>query len=427
MGEPATAPVRLAIVGAGGRGRTYARWAMDHPDRATVVAVAEPDVERRSLFRAEHSLDEDVVLTDWRALLDRPRIADAVVIATQDAGHREPAIALARLGYDVLLEKPLAPSEEDCRDIAEAAEAAGVVFAVCHVLLYAPYTRLIKEIIGSGRLGDVVSVHHLEPVGYWHQAHSYVRGNWRREADSSSMLMAKSCHDIDWLQHVVGEPATRVSSFGGIRHFTADNRPEGAANRCVDCVLKETCTFSATRFYGGLLASGDVGWPLDTVVLEPTRDRLDEALAHGPYGRCVYACDNDVVDHQVVNLEFGSGATASFTMTAFSEIGHRQTQIFGTRGHLTCDGRTISVREFGPELGSGTTELIDLATIGDATAGGGHGGGDWALMVAFTTAVAARDTSGIHSGPAASLSSHRTVFAAERARRRGTVETIDEL
>lgn len=421
--KPSTA-VTLAVIGAGGRGTSYARWARDHPGRATVVAVAEPDAERRARFRAEHDLSEDATFTDWRDLLDCPRVADAVVIATQDAGHRDPAVALTGLGYDVLLEKPLAPNEGDCREIAASAEAAGVVFAVCHVLLYAPYTRVIKEVITSGRLGDVVNIQHLEPVGFWHQAHSYVRGNWRLAAESSSMLMAKSCHDIDWLQHIVGEPATRVSSFGGLRHFTAANRPDGAASRCVDCSLQETCTFSATRFYGGLLAAGDVGWPLDTVVGEPTQEAVDEALARGPYGRCVYACDNDVVDHQVVNLEFGSGATASFTMTAFAEMGHRRTQIFGTKGELACDGRVITIREFGPQLGSGTTQIIDLSTVGDATAGGGHGGGDGGLMEAFIEAVSTRDTSGIHSGPAASLSSHRTVFAAERARERGTVEAI---
>jgi predicted dehydrogenase len=222
------------------------------------------------------------------------------------------------------------------------------MLAVCHVLRYAPYTRLVRSLVDAGAAGDIVSVQHHEPVGFWHQAHSFVRGNWRREDLASFMLLAKSCHDIDWLQHIVGHPIARVSSFGGLHHFVAANRPDGAADRCVECPahVESACPYSAVRLYNGLLESGDHGWPLDVVLSEFTAPALQTALRTGPYGRCVYACDNDVVDHQVVALEFAGGVTASFTMNAFNTGGHRRTRIFGTRGELVCDGTTVTVHDF---------------------------------------------------------------------------------
>jgi predicted dehydrogenase len=265
-----------------------------------------------------------------------------------------------------------------------------------------------------------MSVQHLEPVGFWHQAHSYVRGNWRRSDLATSMLMAKSCHDLDWLQHVLGRPPLRVSSFGSLTHFTAANRPAGAADRCVDCPVEASCPYSAPRLYRGLLEAGEHRWPLSVVVDDYTPAALDEALRRGPYGRCVYACDNDAVDHQVVALEFPGGATATFTMTAFSQAGHRRTRLFGTRGELTGDGETIRVYDFLTRA----ERLITPAPMGAMDAAGGHAGGDAGLMDAFTAAVATGNRDLIMSGPGESLASHLAVFAAERARLNGTVETI---
>lgn len=420
-------PVRIAIVGAGDRGSTYAAWVADHPDRARVVAVAEPNAVRRERLADAHEVPAQHRYDDWHALLDGPRVADLVVVATRDREHRDPAVALAGAGYHLLLEKPMAPTEAECREITAAAHAAGVMVAVCHVLLYTPYTRVVRDVVRSGRIGRVMSVQHLEPVGWWHQAHSFVRGHWAREDDGAFMLLAKSCHDVDWLQHVVGEPAVAVSSFGSLQHFTAKDRPDRASDRCVTCDLQDTCPYSATRLYRGLLARGETGWPVSTVVDEVTPAALDEALATGPWGRCVYDCDNDVVDHQVVAIEYASGATASFTMTAFAEAGHRQTRIFGTHGEVRCDGETVEVVEFGGLPGDSRRETIDVGSLGDATAGGGHGGGDGGLMDAVVTAVATGDRSGVWSGIDVSLETHRTVFAAERARRLGTVERLDRL
>ena len=414
------APVSLIVVGAGQRGTGYANWALRHPDRARVVAVAEPRDVRRARFAAEHGITAENNVVSWEDLAGRPRFADAVLICTQDRMHEEPAEAFAAAGYHILLEKPMAPDEAGCRRIVAAVERAGVMLAVGHVMRYTPYTRAVKEIVDSGQLGEIMSIQHLEPVGFWHQAHSFVRGNWRRADLANTMLMAKSCHDLDWLTHILGRVPQRVSSFGSLTHFTAANRPAGAADRCLACPVEADCAYSAPRLYGELLARGHQGWPLSVLVEDFTPAALDEALRDGPYGRCVYACDNDVVDHQVVALEYPGAATATFTMTAFSQQADRATRIFGTRGELTGDGRDVTVYDFLTRA----ERHVSLAPQGAMNAAEGHGGGDGGLMDAFTAAVAAQDPGLILSGPRESLASHLAVFAAERARRDGTVETL---
>jgi predicted dehydrogenase len=414
------APVSMLVIGAGQRGSGYARWVRRHPDRAKVVAVAEPREARRTRLAAEHGIAAGNVAADWRELADRGRLADAVLICTQDRMHAEPAEAFAALGYHILLEKPMAPDEAGCRRIVAAVENGDVMLAVGHVLRYTPYTRAVKEIVAGGQLGEIMSVQHLEPVGFWHQAHSYVRGNWRRADLAASMLMAKSCHDLDWLQYILGRVPLRVSSFGSLTHFTAANRPAGAADRCVACSVEASCAYSAPRLYRGLLERGEHRWPLSVVIEDFSADALEEALRDGPYGRCVYACDNDVVDHQVVALEFPGATTATFTMTAFSKSANRSTRLFGTRGELTGDGQTIRVYDFLTRA----ERLVTPSSAGAMTAAGGHSGGDAGLMDAFTAAVATGNRELIRSGPRESLASHLAVFAAERARLNGTVETI---
>ncbi|MDI1463159.1 Gfo/Idh/MocA family oxidoreductase [Catellatospora sp. KI3] len=413
-------PVRLALIGAGDRGTGYARWALAHPDRARVVAVAEADPDRRERLAAAHGIAEQHRYPDWRELLAARPDADAVVIATQDSGHVEPALAAAAAGLHIMLEKPMAPTPADCVRVVDAVREAGVLLAVCHVLRYAPYTRMVKHLVDSGAIGEIVSVQHHEPVGFWHQAHSFVRGNWRRQDLSSFMLLAKSCHDLDWLQHIVGRDIAKVSSFGGLRHFRPEHRPEGAADRCLDCAVEPACPYSAKRLYGGRLAQGQHSWPLSVVTPVFTEEALLAALREGPYGRCVYACDNDVVDHQVVAMEFDGGASAVFTMNAFNTGGHRRTRLFGTRGELVCEGDDITVYDFV----SGATTRHDPSTVGGADAAGGHGGGDAGLMDAFVAAVATGDAGHILSGPAQTLNSHLATFAAEQARLDGTVVTV---
>ncbi|WP_240777324.1 Gfo/Idh/MocA family protein [Nonomuraea basaltis] len=407
-------PVRVVLVGAGIRGEIYGHWIAEHPERADVVAVAEPHPDRRRIAASRHGLPASALFEDWRELVGRPRFADAVIITTQDAQHVEPAVAFAEAGYAVLLEKPIAPTEEECRRVVDAVARNKVPFGVCHVLRYTPYTRVLRNLLAEGRIGEIVNVDHIEPVGFAHYAHSYVRGNWRREQTSAPMLLAKSCHDLDWLGHIVGRPVRAVSSFGSLSYFVPGNRPVVAADRCPDCVLQDSCAYSAVRIYGEHLAAGDLAWPLSVLTPDPTEQSVAAALRTGPYGRCVWACDNDVVDRQVVALEFDGGVTATFTMTAFSTSRPRMTHIFGTMGEIFCDGSIIRVTDFRTR----ETQTIDVtAPAADDPLLSGHSGGDAGLMNDFITAVATWDDHWITGTAAEALAAHELVFAAERARR----------
>jgi predicted dehydrogenase len=405
-------PVELVIVGAGDRGTVYASYASEHPDLVKVVGVAEPREFYRQRIVNQHDIHPENVFSDWKDLAKKERFADAVVIATQDSMHLGPAIALANKGYHMLLEKPMAPDEESCKTIIKAALDNKILFAVAHVLRYTSYTRRLREIIDSGAIGEVISLHRLEPVGYWHQAHSFVRGNWRREDESSFMLLAKSCHDIDWIRYIVGEKCKAVSSFGSLVHFREENKPVNSGERCLSCTYEQKCPYSAKKIYLGFISRGQTGWPVSVITPDVTEENVIEALLTGPYGRCVYLCDNDVVDHQVVNMEFEGGKTASFTMTAFTEAGGRRTSIFGTKGEIYGDGVKIRVFDFL----SDTVETYDTAP--DSTmALEGHSGGDYGLIEAFVSAVAQGDASRILSGPKETLESHLMVFAAEMSRK----------
>jgi predicted dehydrogenase len=411
--------VKLALAGAGGRGTAYAEWALEHPEAAKVVAVAEPRAEIRARFAARHGIAEQNCFESWEQLLQAGRIADAVMICTQDRMHTEPAIAFASQGWHVMLEKPMAPTAQECREIVAAAHRGGGIFAVCHVLRYTPYTKALKATLDSGAIGDLVSVQHLEPVGFWHFAHSYVRGPWRNEALSSSMLLAKSCHDLDWLRHVVGTPYSRVSSFGSLKHFRPENAPAGATTRCVSCPLEHDCAYSAKRIYS--IGLSEKSFAVRHVVDVLEEARLEKALQDGQYGACVYHTDNDVVDSQVVNMEFADGVTGSFTVTAFSPMEDRKTRIFGSRGMLEGDGDYLKVYDFNTEQ----TTVTKIKKRGGVGAGAGHGGGDAGMIEAFVTAVAENDQSLVLSGPDESLETHLAVFAAEQARLDGTVESVD--
>ncbi len=411
--------VKIIIAGAGGRGSGYSEYAGIHPDQAKIVGVAEPRDYYRDRMAREHGIAEENVYRDWRDMAESEVFADAVIIATQDTMHREPAIAFLRKGYHVLLEKPMGPDQESCRAIAAEAESAKGIFAVCHVMRYTEYTRQLKALVESGVIGDLVSVQHLEPVGYWHQAHSFVRGKWRNETESSPMLLSKSCHDLDWIRHIIGRRCTKISSFGNLFHFKGSQKPAGAAQRCVECDIEKECPYSAKKIYLGRIAKGHTGWPVDVLTQDVTTDGVQEALAQGPYGRCVYASDNDVVDHQVVNMLFEGGATAAFTMTAFNEAGHRKTRIFGTRGELYGDGAKIDLFDFL----SDEHKIIDTAST-DGSIAGGHGGGDYGLMQSFVSAVSSGDASHILSGPGQALETHLMVFAAEEARKHNSVEDV---
>jgi len=275
---------------------------------------------------------------------------------------------------------------------------------------YIQSTRMLKQIIDAGQIGDIVNIQHLEPVGYWHQGHSFVRGNWRNWQESNFMLMTKSCHDLDWLRYMMGVKCLAVSSFGELKYFKKSEKPveAGEAKGCVECPFELKCPYSAIKLYiRDCIEKGNTSWPVNTLEPEPTVENIMADLQNSPYGRCVFECDNDVVDNQVVNLLFEGQRTASFTMTAFNKADFRKTRIFGTLGELFCDGHVIEHFDF-------LTERKIITEIPPDV--GDHAGGDYRLMLAFTEAVARGDQNLIMSGIDETLESHLIVFAAERAR-----------
>ncbi len=419
-GRPLQRALRVAIAGGGARGSAYARHLDTSDGKAVVCAVAEPREAIRRAMATTYAIPRNAQFADWRDMVASPRTCDAVVISLHDSEHLEAATAFAAAGYDILLEKPMAPTLAECRRIVAATEQANVWLGVCHVLRYTPYTSLVRSLIEGGAIGDIANVQHLEPVGFWHFAHSYVRGNWHREETSAPVLLTKSSHDIDWLSYIIGRPATRVSSFGSLLHFRPEHAPTGAAERCLDCAVEDTCAYSAVRIYrAGLTPDRRESYFTAVVAPEYNEDALTHALRNGPYGRCVYSGQNDVADHQVVSIEYEGGVTAAFTLTAFSPLENRRTRIFGTEGQIATDGNTVELFDFR----SGSTTLHEAGN-GGVSAGEGHAGGDVAMIRAFVSALCNGEPSQFSSDGRTSLTTHAIVFAAEEARHRGTVVNL---
>ncbi|XP_077312075.1 putative oxidoreductase YteT [Lithobates pipiens] len=413
--------VSVIIVGAGSRGFVYGFYGVNFPKRMKVVGVVDPRSAARENMKKYHEVDEDKYFEDWREAVEREKFADAVIITTPDKLHRQREVR-ALLRSLNLCSSGVTP--EDCREIVSTCKEKAVLLAVGHVLRYHPVSIQIKELIDSGVIGDIVHIQHMEPVGFWHFAHSYVRGNWRNEAESTFSLLAKSCHDIDLISYWMGKQrCMKVSCFGALSHFTKENKPSGASSRCLDCAVEGACPYSAQKIY---LNQGHFGWPVSVVCSNGVYDieSLTEALRTGPYGRCVYECDNDVCTNQVVNMEFEGGRTAAFTMMAFTyALGGRSTSIYGTKGELHHRGRgPITVCKFL------TNEEVTLPAKNNAFVPpylGGHDGADYNLIEAFISAVAKGDPSRIVTGPEDTLRSHLLVFHAERSRRENRVVNID--
>jgi predicted dehydrogenase len=415
--------ITFALIGAGSRGLTvYADYIRQNPEQAQVVAVAEPRDVNRNRAVELHNIKPENVFKTWQDLLDRPKLADAVIIATNDRMHAEPAILAASKRYHILLEKPIAPTPAECIQIVDTVRKNNVTFAVGHVLRYAPYYEKIKQLIDEDALGQLCNIQHLEGVSWWTYAHSYVRGIFARESKSSFMLLAKSCHDIDLIRWWVGKKCLAVSSFGSLNHFRPENKPKGAADRCMDCPLADhQCPYSAKKFYFDRLHKNELGRPLHMVISEFTDAALEKALREGPYGRCVYQCDNDVVDHQVVSMHFEDNIDVNFTMSAFTPKG-RQTRIMGSKGYLEGDEETIRVLDFASQK---WTQYDAAKLYGDLKIG--HGGGDARLVQSFINAVRSGNPNFIKTGPDITLESHMMVFAAERARRENRIVRIEEM
>jgi len=462
--DPKSVPIQAVLIGAGQRGGdAYGPYALAHADQVRFVAVAEPDEKRRQSFASRHHIPLENQFSTWEDLLAKPALGEAALVCTQDWQHVQPTLAALRAGYHVLLEKPMATIETDCLRLVQASQENGRQLHICHVLRYTHHFKLMREIIQSGKLGEVIDVDHRENVAFWHMAHSYVRGNWRNGGQSSPMILAKCCHDLDILPWVLGRRCESLSSVGELTHFKAENAPTGAPARCLDgCPASQTCPYFAPWLYLQLTplwrsfvdtASGPEKaimqvylrapwlirlfsplstdlhrlahfqeWPVSVLTDDPTPENLLEALRSGPYGRCVYRCDNDVVDHQVVSMKFTGGLSVSLGMHGHSHNEYRTTRIEGTRGRLLAEfglgGSWIQVDEH-------RSDRRTRYNTGAGT-GSGHGGGDFELMAAFVDSIRRGDAGTARTTVGQALESHLMAFAAERARLEGRVVMLDQ-
>lgn len=409
--------MKYILIGAGSRGMVYGVNAQQLGVEISAIAELRPD----RLEYASEILDvpENMRFRDAGDLLSLGKIADAAIIASLDRDHYAHVMQALDCGYDILLEKPISPDPGECIAIEEKANALGRSITVCHVLRYAPFFVELKNLIDSGELGRIVAIKHSENIGNFHMAHSFVRGNWRNDSMTSPIILQKSCHDLDILLWLTGSHCKRVSAFGSLTYFRPENAPEGAATRCLDCPHAKACRFDAWQAYQPMLGQ----WPADVVCLEQTEEALKEALRNGPYGRCVYKCDNNVCDHMSVALEFEDGITATFSLTAQTSNIHRNIHIMCEHGEIEADDLdgTIIVTHF--RRNSAEIPIRRTITLGSRL--DGHGGGDEAIMADFTAGLQ-KDSKCSRSAISHSVESHLMACAIEKARLTGQVVELEQ-
>lgn len=408
-------PVRVLVIGAGSRGSVYASYSQQYKGSMQVVGVADPNDSRRTKMQRENGIPESQCFRDWRDALGVPKFADAVIIATPDNMHYAPCMKALQMGYDVLLEKPIAQTAKECTDILHQARKYGRIVGVCHVLRYAPYFRALKRVIDEGRIGDIISIQHLEPVRFHHMAHSYVRGNWHSSKETTPIIIAKACHDLDIIRWLLGKPCKRVQAFGDLSFYTKKNEPKGAADRCMDCSVERECAFSALKIYE---REHKYLYVFDDLPEERAAKnaKIRDYLRTTNYGRCVFRCDNDQCDHFLTNLEFADGVTASMQMEALTSYGGRKTRIMGTKGDIVGDMKEFTLTDFL----TGTHYLWD-EDISRLPGYEGHGGGDWGIVKDFLEAVSHQDEKYLSSTIDVSVESHVMGFKAEESRKKGKV------
>ena len=403
----------VAILGVGARGGdVYGRIMATLPEKFKITALCDLREERLSFYGEEFSVPkENRFNTEEEFFLEKR--ADALIVATQDADHVRHAIKAFELGYDILLEKPITDSIKEAKRLLAAQKKHGCKALVCHVLRYAPAFVKASEVLESGAIGRLITITALERVGYWHQAHSFVRGNWRTTKYTAPMILAKCCHDLDLLQHYAKSKCKSVSSLGDLIHFRSENAPEGASDRCTQCKYIDTCPYSAKRIYIDMWKSDgspEDKWPYDIITQAPHDEKkLTDAIENGPYGRCVFACDNDVVDHQLTNIAFENGVKATLTMMAFTHDGGRRITFFGTEGELILEEQadSLTLKKFGEK-----PETIEFHT--ENIAGYYHGGGDYYLIEELYEALSGKDNPA--TSLEASIESHLMGIYAEKSR-----------
>ena len=409
------APVKAVTaitLGAGNRGNVYGNYAEEYPEHLNIIGVAEPIDIRNERYCTQHNIAADKRFTTWEHVFDQPKMADAIIITTPDDLHYGPCMAALEKGYDVLLEKPIAPTESECRDILALSEKTGGIVAVCHVLRYAPYFIELRKLIQDGSIGELISIQHFEPIEHVHMAHSFVRGNWHNSKATTPIILAKSCHDLDILRWLVDKPCKKVSAFGGLKWFTHQNKPEGATPRCMDgCAIEKDCPYSAMKiYYRDRQRTYVFDLPEDN---EKQGDAILEYLKTTNYGRCVYQMENDQADHYTMNMEFEDGITVAFNMEAFTSYHGRRTRIMGSHGDIVGDMEKFTYTNF---LTGKKTEWQMKSD--------GHGGGDWNLVSDWVQAVSKKDKRLLSSPISASVESHVMGFVAEKSRLGGKTELI---
>lgn len=414
--------VRVGLLGAGSRGvDAYGSYVLRRPDLARIVAIAEPREERLMFAAQLHEVGPTHCYPSWEDLLSRESDLDAIVIATPDNLHLQPALSAIEKGVSILLEKPICPTEEEVLLLRGAARQRNADITVAHVLRHTTFFSQIRGLLDNGVLGRLQTVQHTEQIGYWHFAHSYVRGNWRRRGESSPMIVAKACHDFDMLRWLVGARCEKLSSFGHLGHFTLENAPEGSTDRCDQgCAVERVCPYSAIRIYLEKFSPANT-WPHNVLSLDTSPAGIARALHEGQYGRCVYRCDNDVADQNVVCMWFANGVSATLSVSAFTGENTRTIHLMGTHGEIfgNFNEQELTLTDFR------TSEVRQIRFT--APVEGRHGGGDDGVMAEFLARAQLRRRQATVPPPLTSLEesldSHMMAFAAEKSRRTG--RTID--
>lgn len=416
--EKQEGPITVVIVGAGHRSLLYASFAQKHPDQMKIVGVVEPDKERRKLTMERFGIPEDNCFADLEAFTRKPKMADAVINGTLDHIHVATSIPLLRAGYDIMLEKPIGISEDEVMKLYEEACRHGRKVMICHVLRYAPFYESIRRQIADGAVGDIISLTTSENVSYDHMGMAYVRGKWGNKGKSgSSMLMAKSCHDLDILTWMKGDvrPA-KVSSFGSLLQFRPEHAPEDAGTRCmVDCPIEESCVYSARKNYiEQRLWRAYVSYNTHLGVKASDEELAESLRTDSPYGRCVWKCDNDVVDHQTVIIEFEDGSTGTHVMTGGVAKPGRSIHIIGTKGEIQgeMEEGVYVIRHPDARRGHRYSEQrIELGVSKDM-----HGGGDLRLVEDFVKVLRGAAPSISSTALEKSIDGHLIGYAADRSR-----------
>ena len=424
-------PVTAVIVGAGHRAFVYSELAKTNPELLKIVGVADPNPVRRKKAMEYFGFSEDMCFNSAQALAEKGRLADAVINGTMDEQHLETAIPLLNAGYDMLLEKPFAVCEEDMRQIVDCAKKNNSKVMICHVLRYTPFYYAIKERIVNGEIGDIINIQMTEHVSYHHLSTSYIRGKWANsDKCHTTMLLAKCCHDIDLMMWFMSETKpVSISSFGSKFQFKPENAPENSGTICMkDCPLVDECVYSTKRLY---IDHPDrwsfYVWDALEGIENPTiDDKIALMKTDNPYARCIYKCDNNVVDHQSVLVNFASGATGTHNMVGGSAEPRRNIHIIGTKGEIfgNFEESKFTVLKINPSPDAHNEECdveeIDLRVTGDMVgAYGGHGGGDERLAEDFVKFIRGEQPSLACTSIFDSVAGHLCVYLADKSRESG--------